>query len=196
MFEGIKGMFAYASPVKDVLIQLGASPVSAKQTYYLHFPTAFYDGFTLSLQQVKTSFFRQLLGSELYCKCQFLDAVTNLYVHIFAPKLMEIPSHMQPKENLRVSKYGSISHLQLICEGIEQNAELTFDEETDHEISGIEPLDISCEHETKADDNFCKGLPRDPHASSSTCDFIWYRVVPFVSGYKNRSSQGRSLLKK
>lgn len=200
--EAIKDIFAYGSPVKAVLIQFGSSQISPQQSYHIHFPVAFFDGNNVSLKHAKAAFYKQFQESDTKINCKYIDSITNLHIHVLAPSQYVDVLHrnVQPRVDTQNPKRGNVYNINMKFLGTVENPDLTLDEENDHDISGIEPFnadscDVGKEDKGKPDVNTAPTRKRKSavlEEDFSSHDYIWYRVLPTVTGYKARKIQAKS----
>ena len=192
-FEQLESVFNSAHYIEEVVILLGSTSVTPKETYSIKFPTAMYEGKLLSLQQAKTCLFRQLVTNPCWVDVPEMRP-TKLHVFILAARDDRLASlGLKPRLTFKKPNKGRTFSITFDCKCTVVSAELSRLGDADFEISGVEPLDTSDFLENDTSVNVPTGAHNGDlhnhtqiHAQGEE-DFIWYQLPIVVQGLKTKS---------
>jgi hypothetical protein len=139
----LEHVFAMASSIRKVLISVGSTIVTPKETYLIQFPTSIHEGKILSLKHCKTALFRQLLASPFFVDIQAPKSCTRVQILLEMPEGSNYDLPIIPKPTYKPSPRGSHLTLQFVCNSNEVSGELSRISDTAFDISGIEALNHS-----------------------------------------------------
>ena len=141
LFSLIKRVFAEGGPIKQVAVLLGSTIVTPKEVLLLHFPTAFYEGPVLSLKSCISSLFKTLVSGDFQSAAKTMNSSAKLTVLMLAARHCDFAPHrMLYKPHFKVPARGQHLMVNFHCTSGVAPAELSRLDETDVDISGIEPL--------------------------------------------------------
>ena len=193
IFEYIARTFHTAHCLYEVVILLGGTTVSPKETYVIKLPTAMYDGKLFTLQQAKSSLFRQLITNQCWTEIPEMRP-TKMHILVHAVRDDELSRQgLKPRLTFKVPTKGRVFNINLGCKCTIVSSELSKLGDTEFEISGVEPLDISgtefmdnntSYHIPQTNGNMQGRMDTD---SCATDDFIWYQLPTTAQGLKIKS---------
>ena len=127
--------------VRQVLVLLVATSLSAKEVYCFHFPTKFFDGKILTAHRCTSRLFRKLISSDFTCTLGALSS-TKLRVFLNAPRdCVTATEGLEPKLNFQIpGKRAKRLDVHLDCSAPVSSPELSYCEDCDMDISGIDFL--------------------------------------------------------
>ncbi len=169
--------------------------MNPKETYRLTFPAGIFDGEKLKLRQAKSCLLRQFVTHPAWAESTELRP-TKLHVFVNAARdeqLVHLGS--KPRVEFRMPQKGRIFTIDLTCNCPVISGDLTQLEESDFDISGIEPLDISSTPQRFSGDVFEGNTPSNNVQKAAvgtlSCadDTLWYHIPPVIEGLKNKNSQ-------
>ena len=193
ILQQLESTFNLAHSVQEVVILLGSTIVTPKETYTITFPTAMYEGKLLSLQQAKSCLFRKLVTNPCWTEVPEMKA-TKMYIFVFAARDDGLSRlGLKPQLAFKKPTKGRIFNINLDCKCAEVSPELSRLGDTEFEISGVEPFDTSdiVENDTTGQlsaANFNGDLHDRMESNSHYAqDFIWYQLPVVVHGLKTKS---------
>ena len=141
VFENILKAFETCPEIQQALVLLGSTPVTPKESYIIRLPHMCPEADNLSLKSSKQALFRHLVAEQVLSSDTALGP-TNMYVVLCAPRSATLHGFV-PKTTFKVPTRGHCLTLNMICNQPSFcSQDLTMDD-TEVEISGIEPLDHS-----------------------------------------------------
>ncbi|XP_064624205.1 MAD2L1-binding protein-like [Lineus longissimus] len=142
ILQNVELTFKNFSNIEQVLIILGSTPVSPKESFLIRLPhPGFYEGRLLSAKSCKSELFRKLVSCDLFSDLKQLSS-TNFMVFILAPRNSGL-KWFQPKFSFKMPTRGHLFEFSLVSTGKLCNPEITQASLCDLELSGIEPLEKS-----------------------------------------------------
>ena len=192
VFQQLESTFNLAHSVQEVVVLLGSTIVTPKETYTIRFPTAMYEGKLLSLQQAKFCLFRKLVTNPCWTEVPEMKA-TKMYIFVFATRDDGLSRlGLKPQLAFKKPTKGRIFNINLHCKCTEVSPELSRLGDAEFEISGVEPFDTSdiMENDTNGQLSAaaCNGdYDRTESDSHYAQDFIWYQLPVVVHGLKTKS---------
>lgn len=136
-------VFSYGT-VKEIMVILGSTPVTPKEVYRICFPLGFYEGRILTYKESTSMLFRKLVTSEFFTDLSSLRSCSKVFVMFLAPRdqpAVIANDSVVPKLNYKVPVRGSQMVMEFTCTAPVASAELSKIEESDVNLSGVEPLD-------------------------------------------------------
>lgn len=141
LFENILKAFEICPEIQQALIMLGSTPVTPKESYLIRLPHICPEAENVSLKSSKQALFRHLIAEEVLSGNASLGP-TNVYLVLSAPHSSALPGFV-PKTTFKVPSRGYCLTLNMICSQPSFCAQdLTMDD-TEVEISGVEPFERS-----------------------------------------------------
>lgn len=190
LFEIIQNVFASGEIINQVLIVLGASIVSPKDTYLVSFPTEFYEGRTLSRQTCVSHLFSTLYTEDFMGTSKPMNSCMNLFVLVHAPrKCNHRHLNLTPRLTYKVPVIGAHYTLNMVFRGsaVKQTNSSFNVAADDLDISGIYPLDKS--GLDVVPDACTPGKPDTSSTTNEDQDFVWFEVPVAVKGYKDKQTR-------
>ncbi|XP_013416481.1 MAD2L1-binding protein-like [Lingula anatina] len=213
MFNNLEKIFSQMSHIPQVVLVLGATPVSPKETYTFNLPAENSTGDTLSLKTGVRTMFRRLVQKDFMSDLKLMSP-TSAFVLIKAPRKLDgTVEWFQPKLNFKLSTRGRQVVINLVSASCAIEEELSRGSETSFDLSGIAPLDSSSTEQlnTSAYENFSPGqndsgfggenrfskssesdmtpMLTDRMEGGGDDDFIWYQAPLAIKGFKDKSSK-------
>ena len=141
LFSLVKRVFAEGGPIKQVAVLLGSTIISPKEVLILHFPTAFYEGPVLSLKSCISSLFKTVISGDFQSAAKTMNSSAKLTVLMQASRHCDFTlQRMLYKPHFKVPARGQHLMVNFHCTSGVAPAELSRLDDTDINISGIEPL--------------------------------------------------------
>lgn len=186
IFSALDDAFTSPTPLKQVLLLLGATAVSPREAFLLTFPSALLEGHPLSLRTALSSLFRCLIQHDWLGDVAPLRSPTRLHVLLQAPTTSG-PAHgkLLARPHFRFPSRSRLFVLNVLCTGQATSAELSLNG-PDVEISGIEVLESSDEKDDQPSSP--KLVPLNTPGKKEE-DLMWYQVPVSAKGYKDREGQ-------
>lgn len=206
--------FEVCPGIQQVLLLLGGTPVSPKESYLLNLPPSQTDTDSLSLKTCRKSIFRKLIMQDVLGRMNSV-APTNVILLVKAPRESDLKWFL-PKPSYKVPQRGKKFIFNLVCRSSdEEGMDLSMGEEY-LDMSGIDPLEsfeieASIPVKSKAIiDNIVNGKEQNSHSmcdenkssmkncilnrSEMKCDqneqeLIWFQSPIVIKGYRDTSSK-------
>ncbi len=142
MFAQLEKAFSKNHQISEVAILLGGTVVSPKETFLVTFPSAVYDGRVLTVPEAKTRLMRQLVTHPCWAEIPELKP-TKMHVFIHASRDDELSQlGLRPRTSFKKPTTGRVFRLNFMCQCSVVSSELSQLEESDFELSGVEPLEV------------------------------------------------------
>ncbi|KAK7468207.1 hypothetical protein BaRGS_00036568 [Batillaria attramentaria] len=143
MFENIIKAFETCPEIQKAVVLLGSTPATPKESYIINLPHLCPEADNISLKSSKQALFQHLVAEQVLSSDLPLGP-TNLYVVLCAPRTASHLPGFIPKASFKVPSRGHCLTLNMLCrQPTFACQDLTF-EDTEVEISGIEPLSLEC----------------------------------------------------
>ena len=206
LFAGIHEVFTTHS-VPQIVLVLGATIVSPKETYVISLPTDFIDGDLLTEKSCVRQLCRKLVTNDIYANAKNVP-ITNMNVLLQTNRNNRLAG-FQPRPNFNVPKRGKQFFINLSCsnkaDGIGED--LSCLDTPDIEMSGIEPLDVSDFDDSAqyASGDFASAMSKivdgvehmncgdaitGPEGDAD--QLIWFQALSVVKGYRDKTTKTAS----
>ena len=141
LFQQTLTAFETCPEIQQALLLLGSTPVTPKECYLIQLPHICPEADNMSLKSSKHALFRHLVAEQVLSRDTALGP-TNLYVVLCAPRSAALHGFV-PKTTFKLPTRGHCLTLNMMCNQPSFcSQDLTMDD-TEVEISGIEPLERS-----------------------------------------------------
>lgn len=207
LFSTVDYVFANIVPVRKILIILGPSIISPKESFMINFPTDFYEGAILSHKSCMRKVFRQLIAKNFLDNTKPPNSGTSLFLLFWAPRncnyeaarLLPKLSFNAPNRGLRFFINFTFSHV------VKRSPNISLtDDKVD--ISGIELLDDSLGDGPSDSSNASSLLHKSTCVADATSclehsdqtesdDYIWYQSSTVIKGFKEKLNDGNKIWK-
>lgn len=135
--------FTSAVSIRRVLILVGSTSVLPKESYMIQFPTSLYSGKILTLSQCKAQLFRELTASPFFVESHQLRSCARVFVLLEMPEEYTCEAPIIPKPRFKLPSSGSRLSVHFIYPNNSSTEEWSRPNETEFNISGVEPLNAS-----------------------------------------------------
>jgi hypothetical protein len=215
ILQNVEQAFKNLSNIEQVMVILGSTPVSPKESFLIRLPSpGCYEGRLLSANSCKRDLFRKLVSCDLFSDLKQLGS-TNFMVFIQAPRDSGL-KWFQPRLSFKIPTRGQLFEFSLICTSKLFDPEITQASLCDFELSGIEPLEKTQDinsHDRALDDSLYDNFdkfdlssnleePADEHkdnleeylldnAASSCVDseLVWFQAPISMRGFKIKNKK-------
>ncbi len=198
----IHDVFQVSPNVHQILIVFGATVISPKEQYLITLPPECCYLDPLSSAQAKLTLFRNIIKSDYWIKLSEMKLQTKVHIFLKAPsceKLSELG--LWPKARFTMASKGKILTVNCQYKPCPEGLELSQLDDTEFEISGIEPLndtanELDCSigaigspsTANKDMKNKSKSLKSgengDDGAPGNENEPIWYQIQHIFTGFK------------
>ncbi|XP_046364215.2 MAD2L1-binding protein-like isoform X2 [Haliotis rufescens] len=206
MMQRVEAAFVTCPEVKQVLITMGGTVVSPRESFLINLPPLSPEADLVSLRSSVKSLFRQLITHDLLGGVKPISP-TNMAVLLYAPRDSGIQWFV-PKPTFKRPIRGRQFEYNIKCRHHHVGSHDLSCDVSEVEISGIEPLDSSVLSDADMNDcvlNNCLSASNPDYALCSgdgqmeTCrssetvvsptpelDTIWFQAPVLVKGYKDK----------
>ncbi len=198
----IHDVFNGSHNVRQILIVFGATVISPKEQYLITLPPECCYLDPLSSAQAKLTLFRNIIKSDYWTKLSEMKSQTKVHIFLKAScseKLSELG--LWPKVRFMMANKGRILTVNCQYKPCPEGLELSQLDDTEFEISGIEPLndtanDLDSTNGGMGSPSVANGEVKDKAKASKPVEngldgksvneneLIWYQVQHIFTGFK------------
>jgi len=166
---------------------VGSSLVTPKETYLLTYPANTLEGTNLSTEEVKKSFFKQLVTSDFIESFgdKSISSLQKLFVLIQTSRQSDIKWFV-PAPRFSIPHRGKLYHIKLANNSIGETSVIVSDQDSSLDISGVVAMETSILNTSSPGVTPCK-KKRLELSFEELCDHdndIWYQAPVIFKGFK------------